>query len=114
MRRIEKPWGFELVWAETDRYVGKLLHIRAGTRLSLQYHRRKDETMLLQTGEVDLLLEGADGVRVTRRLQEGVSVHIAPGRVTGASNARRGGGGASYSRGSGSTGQDPLIGLQTF
>lgn len=81
MRRIEKPWGFELVWAETDRYVGKLLHIRAGTRLSLQYHRRKDETMLLQTGEVDLLLEGSDGVRVTRRLQEGVSVHIAPGRV---------------------------------
>ncbi len=80
MRRVEKPWGYELVWAETDRYVGKLLHVRAGTRLSLQYHRVKEETMLLQSGEIDLLLEDDDGELRTRRLEPGVSVHIAPGR----------------------------------
>jgi len=80
VRRVDKPWGWELVWAETDRYVGKLLHVKAGTRLSLQYHRVKEETMLLQSGEIDLLLEDDDGVLRTRRLQAGVSVHIAPGR----------------------------------
>jgi quercetin dioxygenase-like cupin family protein len=80
MRRIEKPWGYELVWAETDRYVGKLLHVRAGCRLSLQYHRVKDETMLLQSGEIELLLEEDDGRMVARRLTPGVSVRIRPGR----------------------------------
>ena len=54
MRRVDKPWGHELVWAETARYVGKILHIRAGHRLSRQYHRVKDETLLVQTGEMDL------------------------------------------------------------
>src|SRR6188508_1481846 len=43
--RVEKPWGYELIWACTDRYVGKVLHVRAGHVLSLQYHNRKDETM---------------------------------------------------------------------
>ena len=80
MRRVDKPWGYELVWAETDKYVGKLLHVRAGCRLSLQYHRFKDETMLLQGGEIDLLLEGDDGVLVRRRLEAGVSVRVQPGR----------------------------------
>ena len=50
MRRIDKPWGYEIVWAETDHYVGKILHLDAGTRLSLQYHRHKEETLLLQVG----------------------------------------------------------------
>ena len=80
MRRVEKPWGYELVWAETDRYVGKILHVRAGCRLSLQYHQVKDETMLLQSGEIELLLEDDQGELVARRLQAGVSVHIPPGR----------------------------------
>ena len=44
-RRVEKPWGHELIWAETEEYVGKTLHIRAGEALSLQYHEQKDETM---------------------------------------------------------------------
>ena len=43
--RVDKPWGYELVWARTDRYVGKILHVKAGQVLSLQYHNRKDETM---------------------------------------------------------------------
>ncbi|HLK35663.1 MAG TPA: cupin domain-containing protein [Polyangiaceae bacterium] len=66
MRRIEKPWGYELVWAETARYVGKILHIDAGQRLSRQYHVRKDETFLVESGEMDLEIgQGAD-IRVLR------------------------------------------------
>ena len=51
-RRVEKPWGHELIWAHTDRYVGKVLHVKAGHALSLQYHERKDETIHLLTGEM--------------------------------------------------------------
>ncbi len=49
-RRVEKPWGWELVWAEADAYVGKLLYVRAGHALSLQYHEVKDEAWLVQEG----------------------------------------------------------------
>jgi mannose-6-phosphate isomerase-like protein (cupin superfamily) len=52
MRRIDKPWGHELVWAETDRYVGKILHVRAGESLSLQYHVKKDETVMVLAGRM--------------------------------------------------------------
>jgi mannose-6-phosphate isomerase len=51
-RRVPKPWGHELIWAETDRYVGKILHINAGESLSLQYHEKKDETIFVLTGEL--------------------------------------------------------------
>ena len=50
MRRVEKPWGFEIIWAETDDYVGKLLHINAGHRLSKQYHEIKEETLYVLKG----------------------------------------------------------------
>jgi mannose-6-phosphate isomerase-like protein (cupin superfamily) len=49
---VDKPWGHELIWAKTDRYVGKILHIRAGEALSLQYHRVKDETIMVLTGKL--------------------------------------------------------------
>jgi mannose-6-phosphate isomerase len=49
-KRVDKPWGYEIWWARTDRYVGKLLHIKAGESLSLQYHNVKDETILVQAG----------------------------------------------------------------
>jgi mannose-6-phosphate isomerase len=52
MRRVEKPWGHELIWAVTDRYVGKVLHIKAGHQLSLQYHRQKDETVMVWAGRM--------------------------------------------------------------
>jgi mannose-6-phosphate isomerase len=66
LRRVDKPWGYEIVWAETPRYVGKILHIAAGQKLSRQYHVRKDETFLVQTGEMDLEIgQGAD-LRVLR------------------------------------------------
>jgi mannose-6-phosphate isomerase-like protein (cupin superfamily) len=60
-QRIEKPWGHELIWARTDRYVGKIIVIRAGRRLSLQYHVRKDESILVVRGRMRLELEGEDG-----------------------------------------------------
>jgi mannose-6-phosphate isomerase-like protein (cupin superfamily) len=50
--RVDKPWGHELIWAKTDRYVGKILHIKAGEALSLQYHRQKDETIMVLTGKL--------------------------------------------------------------
>jgi mannose-6-phosphate isomerase-like protein (cupin superfamily) len=55
-RRVEKPWGWELVWAETEDYVGKLLFVRAGQSLSLQYHEMKDESWLVQQGRASLQL----------------------------------------------------------
>jgi mannose-6-phosphate isomerase-like protein (cupin superfamily) len=83
MRRVEKPWGYEIVWAETERYVGKLLHIRAGHKLSRQYHERKDETFFVQNGEMVLEL-GRDADVQTLRLGPGQaqqSFHCTPGTV---------------------------------
>lgn len=59
---VDKPWGFELIWAKTDRYVGKILHVRAGEALSLQYHRVKDETIMVLTGRLrfEFYAEGAE------------------------------------------------------
>lgn len=77
VRRIEKPWGYELVWAHTPRYVGKLLHIRAGERLSLQLHEVKDETIYVQTGRLRFIVE-ENGTLVERVLEPGASYHIRP------------------------------------
>jgi mannose-6-phosphate isomerase len=75
--RVEKPWGYELWWAHTNRYVGKVLHIKAGHRLSLQYHERKDETIFVQSGELLLALDEGDGMR-EHRLGIGESYHVTP------------------------------------
>src|SRR5512141_1717691 len=80
MRRVDKPWGHELVWAEAARYVGKILHIRAGHRLSRQYHRVKEETLMVQSGEMDLEV-GADPVMETRRMKAGDVFHVLPGTI---------------------------------
>jgi mannose-6-phosphate isomerase len=77
MRRVEKPWGWEIVWAETDRYVGKVLHIHAGHKLSRQYHERKDETFYVQAGEMDLEIGERDALR-TLRMRPGEAFHCAP------------------------------------
>ncbi len=61
-RRVEKPWGYELIWAHTDRYVGKVLVIEAGKRLSLQYHEHKDESIYIVEGKLRLHLEDAGGI----------------------------------------------------
>ena len=52
MRIVHKPWGHEVIWAQTDRYVGKILHIKQGEGLSLQYHVRKDETVMVLSGRL--------------------------------------------------------------
>ena len=78
--RVEKPWGHELHWAKTDRYVGKVLHVKAGHALSLQYHNRKDETMYLYSGKMVLETE-QNGQLVKREMRPGDSVHITPKTV---------------------------------
>jgi mannose-6-phosphate isomerase-like protein (cupin superfamily) len=80
MRRVEKPWGHELIWAHTSRYVGKILHIKAGHRLSRQYHRVKDESLLVQTGEMDLEIGQGDAIE-RRRMKAGDGIHITPGMI---------------------------------
>ena len=72
MTRVEKPWGYELHWAKTDRYVGKLIHVNAGHALSLQYHNLKDETIYLHSGQ--LLFEIQEGGEL-------VEARDAPGRA---------------------------------
>ena len=86
--RVDKPWGHELWWARTERYVGKILHLKQGESLSLQYHNVKDETILLQSGR--LLFEtraaGESGELQRIELQPGDVIHITPGtlhRMTG-------------------------------
>ncbi len=76
--RVEKPWGHELVWAHTERYVGKILHIRAGERLSLQFHRVKDETIHVQSGELSFVVD-ENGALTERQLHPGESYRIRPG-----------------------------------
>ena len=78
--RVAKPWGYELHWAVTERYVGKVLHVNAGQALSLQYHNRKEETILLWSGR--LLFEIQEGDRLVRReLKPGDRVHVTPKTV---------------------------------
>jgi mannose-6-phosphate isomerase len=78
--RVDKPWGYELRWAITDRYLGKLIHVNQGHSLSLQYHVQKDECIYLQSGVLDLQLEDDNGAMQTLRLAPGMSAHIRPGR----------------------------------
>ena len=78
--RVEKPWGYELHWAKTDRYVGKVIHINAGHALSLQYHNRKDETIYLWSGK--LLFEIQQGERLVRHeVSPGERFHVTPGTI---------------------------------
>ena len=78
--RVDKPWGHELIWAQTDRYVGKVIHVRAGHALSLQYHDRKEETILLWRGRLHFELGTAEHRRAWE-MQPGESVHITRGLV---------------------------------
>jgi len=78
--RVEKPWGYELIWARTDRYVGKILHIEAGHALSLQYHQRKDETLCVLSGTLALDVGDDEQALRTITLQPGESIHMWPGR----------------------------------
>jgi mannose-6-phosphate isomerase-like protein (cupin superfamily) len=79
-KRVEKPWGHELWWAHTEKYVGKLLHVNAGAQLSLQYHLAKDETIHLFRGEMILVLKEGDRL-VDHPMRPGESFRVRPGTV---------------------------------
>lgn len=76
---VEKPWGYEVRWAITERYVGKILHVRKGEALSLQYHEHKDESLLLVRGSIDAELGVRDGELKSVRMNEGDTIHLTPG-----------------------------------
>jgi mannose-6-phosphate isomerase len=80
-RRVHKPWGHELIWAHTDRYVGKILVIDAGKRLSLQRHVVKDESIFVTSGRLRLYLEDASGEVRVEELTAGDHRHVATGRI---------------------------------
>jgi mannose-6-phosphate isomerase len=80
MRRVEKPWGHELVWAQTERYVAKVLFIRRGHKLSRQYHQVKDETLFVESGEMDLEVGQGAELEVLR-MKPGDVYHVIPGTV---------------------------------
>jgi quercetin dioxygenase-like cupin family protein len=78
--RVEKPWGYELIWARTDRYVGKILHIEPGHVLSLQYHNKKEESIYVLSGEIILRLQQGETL-IERSMREGEAVHITPKQI---------------------------------
>ena len=81
-RKVEKPWGWELIWAHADAYAGKLLFIRAGHSLSLQFHRVKDESWYVQAGRAEIQLgEAGNAVLATEVVGPGVCFRFPPGTV---------------------------------
>lgn len=77
VKRVPKPWGYELIFAKTERYVGKILHVNRGESLSLQYHEIKEETLFVVAGELKLTIE-IDGDRREFPLRAGEAFHVAP------------------------------------
>ena len=82
VRHVPKPWGHETIWAHTDRYVGKILHIKAGQALSVQYHERKDETVYLLRGEMKYWVQLPGDTKLRdQALSTGQSFRITPGTI---------------------------------
>jgi mannose-6-phosphate isomerase len=82
VRRVEKPWGHELIWAVTDVYCGKVLFVKAGASLSLQFHNEKDESWYVQSGRAKIELgEAGQGVLDEEVVAAGAAFHYAPGTV---------------------------------
>ena len=80
INRVEKPCGHELIWAKTKDYVGKVLHIKRGHKLSLQYHRLKEETIFVQSGKMILVFENDQGVLENIEMLPGEAHHIPTGK----------------------------------
>ena len=80
LHRVEKPWGYEVWWARTDRYVGKQIHINKGHALSLQYHNLKDETVYVFSGKLLFEIE-ENGKLVSREMLPGEAAHVTPTTV---------------------------------
>lgn len=79
--RVTKPWGHEMIWARSDRYIGKILHINAGQELSVQYHNRKDETIYLLSGSMTYLVQDENGELRDVKLGIGESFRNVPGTI---------------------------------
>ena len=79
--RVEKPWGHELIWAKTKDYVGKMLHIKKGHKLSLQYHQVKEETIFVQSGKMLFIFENDQGVLEEIEMLPGEAHHIPTGKT---------------------------------
>jgi mannose-6-phosphate isomerase len=80
--RIDKPWGHELIWALTDDYCGKLLFVKAGESMSLQFHREKDESWLIHSGRVELEMAGpGKKLPASEVVGAGAAFRIQPGTV---------------------------------
>ena len=81
-RRVDKPWGYELIWALTDLYCGKLLVIHAGQALSMQFHREKDESWYLLEGRAEIEMAAAGEKAPAREVvTAGAAFRITPGTV---------------------------------
>ena len=78
---VNKPWGYEMIWAKTPRYVGKVLVIRAGESLSLQYHEKKDETLFLESGEIELEAGTSFNDLKKLKLEPQKAFHVPPGMI---------------------------------
>ena len=79
-RKTEKPWGYELLFALTPQYAGKILFVKKGHRLSLQYHDEKDETLYIQEGKALLEIEDADGNMIQKEGVPGIAFRLLPGK----------------------------------
>jgi mannose-6-phosphate isomerase len=79
MKRVDKPWGHEMIWAVTDRYVGKVLHIKKGEKLSLQYHQKKDETVMVWAGRMQFEHYREGEQPQFKELGPGEAFHVTPG-----------------------------------
>jgi mannose-6-phosphate isomerase-like protein (cupin superfamily) len=79
MRKVQKPWGHEVIWAVTDRYVGKVLHVKAGEQLSLQYHRQKDETVMVWQGRMRFEFFAEGEAPQFKEMGPGEAFHVTPG-----------------------------------
>jgi mannose-6-phosphate isomerase len=81
-RKVDKPWGYELIWADTDLYVGKILFVREGHALSLQFHRQKDETIYVHQGRVEFTIgEAGDPTPNSEVVAAGAAFHVTPGTI---------------------------------
>ena len=77
-QKTEKPWGFELLFAYTPKYAGKVIFVKKGHRLSLQYHEKKDESLYIYEGKALMQTEGSNGHMVSTIVQPGFCVRIPP------------------------------------
>ena len=81
IERVDKPWGYELIWAHTPQYVGKILFVKKGHSLSLQYHQKKEETMYFQSGSCQVETGSEEKHLENFNFEAGESFHIKPGTL---------------------------------